>query len=134
LLTVGHLTSSFTVIVIAPLIGYGLVGWAWWHLASNDAVPHRTVRYCSRLFALAALAFAASWSGLVYNQVDFRLSWSVGSFQAPHWRLLLASDVSSAIGFLLAALGLWSASNARAPTPRAEDGVPVAVGAIPDDD
>jgi hypothetical protein len=102
-------------------------------LANDDATPHRTVRYCSRVFALAALAFAASWSGAVSNSVDVRLSWSVGPFRLPHWRLLLASEVSSAIGFLLAAVGLWLASNASSTATEAPDEAPAAVALLDGD-
>jgi hypothetical protein len=121
------LVSWFTVTAISFPVGYGLIGLAWWHLVSNDVVPPRTARYCSRLFALAALAFAASWSESIDSSIEIRLNWR-GAFYFPHWRLLLASEVSSAIGLLVAAVGLWLASNARPMATEAPDETPVDVG------
>jgi hypothetical protein len=125
--SLASLVSWFTITIVSFPVVYGLLGLAWWRLVSDDAVPPRTARYCSRLIALAALAFAASWAESIYSSIHVRLSWS-GAFYFPHWRLMLASEVSSATGLLVAALGLWLASNARPMATDAPEGPLVAVG------
>jgi len=123
------LVSWSTVTVISLPVGYALLGVSWWHVVSNDAVPYKTARYCSRLFALAALAFAATWSDSIDSSIEVRLNWS-GAFYFPHWRLMLASDVSRAVGLLVAAVGLWLASNAESTATRVPDETPVGVGSL----
>ncbi len=100
----------FYVVELAPPIGYGLVGWAWWQWMSDDSASVRTASRASRILAVASLAFAATYAALLFNLVDVRLS--LPSNAGFPDLLSIASDASIEVGFLLAGIGFWIASRA----------------------
>jgi hypothetical protein len=101
------------VINLAPPIGYGLVGVAWWQwLPATQAVGTavKSIRRSSRILALASVITGLGYLAIFYQ--DLRLTYSLpGADHFPNFRLQLAVSAASAVGFFLAASGLWVASN-----------------------
>lgn len=87
----GNFTSgSWLVQQFAPVIGYGLVGVAWWQwrpLAQAGSVGSKAIIRCSKTLALASAAFAATYLSFLYGNLRFRYADPGPNFFIPHFNL-----------------------------------------------
>jgi hypothetical protein len=112
---VGFSVTSGTDLVInlAPPIGYGLVGAAWWQwlpAAQEVGTAVKSMRRSSRILASASAITGLGYLAIFYQDLRFIYSLPSG-VHPPNSRLQLAVSAANAVGFFLAASGLWVASN-----------------------
>jgi hypothetical protein len=103
--------TAFAEFLGAP-IGYLLVGVAWWQWtpgALAGDIAAKSMRRASLTLMLAAVATSITYFGELYGYLRFRYSYPNVSYQA-HFRLQLAAEAASAVGFVLAAVGFWVAA------------------------
>lgn len=118
-------TGSEFVWWLSGPIGYGLVGLAWWQWIPDSqagSVGAKSMRRSSRLLAVASAITALGYLAHFYGDLRFLYSFPDNNFYLPHFRLHVAGSAATGVGFLIAALGLWIASNAgRQPNPVPSD-------------
>jgi hypothetical protein len=118
-------SGSMIVIQLAPPIGYGLVGLAWWQWKSAvqaGSAAAIAMRRSSRILSLASVITSFTYLALLHGDLRFRseLPNHGAGFYEPHWNLHLAGYAAAGGGFLIAAVGLWIGSTVSAqpnPTP-----------------
>ena len=99
--------------------GYGLAGYACWRWIVGSSKAEgggATIRGPVRWMAAASVVTAAGVAALTYNLYQLHPSFSFGALDF-HYGLRLAGDVAGTLGFLLAGIGFWIASNARPSEP-----------------
>jgi hypothetical protein len=108
-----HFTSgSWIVDQIAPSIGYGLVGLAWWQwtpASQAGSVGSITMRRSSRTLALASAVTSLAYFSFLYGNLRFRYAQHNPNFYLPHFNLYNAGYGAAGLGFVLAAVGFWIA-------------------------
>ena len=100
---------------IAPSLAYCLVGVGWWQwIPASDATDatRTAMRRASRVLAAASGTVALGYLAAFYGSLRWRYVVGNSNFYLPHFRLEVASQLSSGVGFCLAAVGFWIASNA----------------------
>ena len=80
--------------------------------------------------AAASLATAAGVATLTYVLYEDNPSFSISTIDF-HYGLRLAGDVAGTLGFLVAAIGFWIASNVRPTEPGTEHAGTAALGGSP---
>ena len=93
---------------VLTTVGWGLAGLAWWQWSA--AITTGSLRRPSRTMALASLAFAIGIAAITERDIRFHVAHHL-TFQS-HYRLAVAAGASYVVGFGLAAVGFWLASNA----------------------
>lgn len=125
--------AATTVYWLTTTAGYGMAGYACWRwiVGSRNAEGGRaTIRGPVRWMAAASLVTAAGVATLTYTLYQNHPSLSLGTLDF-HYGLRLAGDTAGTVGFLLAAVGFWIASNARPIEPEAEHVRASALGGTP---
>jgi len=113
------------VVELSVPVGLACVGFAWWQVARSGSVV--TIRRVSAACAVAAVAFSAMYWAELYGLVSSQdLIDREGGSLFPHYHLLAVSDISAAVGLLVAAVGLFLAC--RVPEPSAPASEVEAVG------
>ena len=107
--------GSWTISAFAPVVGYCLVGFAWWQLwtpgtRADDASTTKRMRRFSRTLAAASTVTAIGWFAYLYGNLRF-LSSVPGTSYFSHFGLQLAGAAAQASGFLVAAAGFWIAGS-----------------------
>ena len=95
--------------------GYGMAGYACWRWivgSSQAEAGGAFIRGPVRWMAGASVVTAAGAAALTYDLYQQHPSFSVSTLGF-HYGLRLAGDVAGTLGFLLAGIGFWIASNAR---------------------
>ena len=95
--------------------GYGMAGYACWRwIVGNSKADGggAFIRGPVRWMAAASVVTAAGVATLTYELYQFHPSFSLGTIGF-HYGLRLAGDVTGTLGFLVAGIGFWIASNAR---------------------
>ena len=113
LLFVNFSSGTRIVVELAPPIGYGLVGLAWWFwtpAAAMGPIGAMAMRRSSRVLAVASGVMALGYLAQFYGNIRFYY-YTGHQYGLPHLRLELASLAALGVGFLLAAAGFWIASN-----------------------
>jgi hypothetical protein len=116
----GRTPWEFYVSDLAPLIGYGLAGFACWRWIvrsqTTNANPLQSTP--SRWMAAASVVTAAGWVAITYfyyeNHQSFyrqRIPAATIAMVDPHYRLRMAGYSSILVGLLLAGAGFWIASS-----------------------
>ncbi len=116
--TVGSVNAgvgSWTITALAPVVGYCLVGLAWWQVwtpgtRADDVTTTRRMRRLSRTLAAASTVTAVGWFAYLYGNLRF-LSSVPGTSYFSHFGLQLAGAAAQAAGFLIAAAGFWIAGS-----------------------
>jgi hypothetical protein len=105
--------AAFAEFLGAP-IGYLLVGVAWWQWTpgvQSGEIAARSMRRTSLTLVLASLVTSLSYLGRLYGSLRFRYSLpSNTNFYLPHFRLQLAADAATGVGFIFSAVGFWIAA------------------------
>jgi hypothetical protein len=115
--------SATLVYWLTTSAGYGLAGYACWRWIVGSwktGLDEPTVRGPVRWMAAAAVVTAAGVATITYNLYQNHPSFSLGTIDF-HYGLRLAGDIAGTVGFLLAAIGFWIASNGR-PTESGAEG------------
>jgi len=105
-------SQTLLVYWVATTAGYGLAGFACWRwIGFEPATPEQAarVRGPSRWMAAASLVTAAGVAALTYDLHRVHSQLGLGS---AHYKLRHAGDLAGTVGFFLAAIGFWIASNA----------------------
>jgi nitrate/nitrite transporter NarK len=114
--------GAWLIYLFAPPIGYGLVGVAWWQLApvaDAGAGTKKSMRLASRTLAAATLITSLTYFALFESFVHFLYSLPryENNLYWRHERLELAAYAALGVGFVLAAVGFWMASNVTTERP-----------------
>jgi len=109
---------------ILTTVGYGLAGLAWWQWSAaivTDGLPTRSLRRPSRTMAAGSIVLTVAFAAITENNIRFHVANHIAYQQ--HYRLSVAGDLSFVVGFCLAAVGFWLASNTevRLPDPDREE-------------
>jgi hypothetical protein len=126
-------TTATLVYWLTVTAGYGLAGFACWRwIVGNWKAEDRgaTIRGPVRWMAAASVVTAAGVATITYELYQNQPSFSLGTLDFHYW-LRLAGDVAGTLGFLLAAVGFWVASNARPTEPGSELALTSALGGGP---
>jgi hypothetical protein len=115
---------------ITTTAGYGLAGFACWRWITKgwtSEAGESPTRGPSRWMAAASLVTAAGVAALTYQLYQNRPGLEFANLDF-HYGLRLTGYVVGTLGFLLAAVGFWAASNARPAEPRVDPGHPANPG------
>ena len=126
-------TTATLVYWLTTTAGYGLAGFACWRwIVGNWKTEDRgaTIRGPVRWMAAASVVTAAGVATITYELYQNHPSFSLGTLDF-HYGLRLAGDVAGTLGFLVAAVGFWIASNARPTEPGADLAQTSALGGGP---
>ena len=107
-------TGTTLVYWLSTTAGYGLAGFACWRwiVGNQKANGGSPIRSPSRWMAAASLVTAAGVAALTYQTYQNRPAFALTNIDL-HYGLRLGAAVAGTLGFLLAAVGFWVASNAR---------------------
>ena len=119
----------------APIVGYGLAGFACWRWIVRCQATSPSQAAPSRWMAAASVVTAAGWAAITYfyyqnhRNLVRELTHGGGPSVAvldPHYRLRMAGGLSIVVGLLLAGVGFWIASvGTRTASQPEEAAVPV---------
>ena len=110
--------NEYQVYNILPTVGYGLAGLAWWQWSAaitTSGSPPSFLRRPSRTMAVASIAFSIGFAAITEHSIRFRVTHHF-ALQL-HYLLFVAAGASYVVGFGLAAVGFWLASNATVSLP-----------------
>jgi hypothetical protein len=108
-------SGSWIVDQLAPPIGYGLVGLAWWQwtpASQAGSVGSKAMRRSSRTLALASVVTSLAYFSILYGNLRFRYAQHDPNFYLPHFNLRNDGYGAAGLGFVLAAVGFWIAPKA----------------------
>jgi hypothetical protein len=126
-------TTATLVYWLTTTAGYGMAGFACWRwIVGNWKAEDggTAIRGPVRWMAAASVVTAAGVATITYELYQNHPSFSLGTLDF-HYGLRLAGDVAGTLGFLLAAVGFWIASNARPTEPGTEHAQTSALGGDP---
>ncbi len=105
-------SGSWIVDQVAPSIGYGLVGLAWWQwtpASRTGAVGALAMRRGSRTLALASAVTSLAYFSLLYGNLRFQYAHHIDTVYLRHFNLHNEGYGAAGIGFILAAVAFWIA-------------------------
>jgi hypothetical protein len=106
--------KAFLASEIAMTIAYGLVGFGCWRstrACRNDEASARVMRVLTRWVAAASGVMAVAFSFSTYEYHKIHSSFVANRITEPHYNLQIDGGLAFVAGFLLAAIGLWFASD-----------------------
>jgi hypothetical protein len=106
---------------VATSVGFAFVGLTWWRW-TNTATSEASLRWPSRLLAVASLCWAVAYGAVAFN--DFKTYSGNPMIHWPHERLQEGGGTAIAVGLCLAALGFWIASNVRSGNTASAESLP----------